>query len=231
MALLSELVAICEEQGVDAGATLRIFARRLRDAGRISKAGRGRGAAHMSFQDAARFLIACAATDHPERAVEAEFAFSNLVLAEDGSVEGEAFQLSPMLAPKLDQGLAQTLIAIADDTAYAAFRAEHAERAARLGPAVFETTLPRSISLMVRRGSLSARLRVLDTEYAYQHPTVAEVVAASNYDAQLPLLEALDREMRRFRNGKNILAELDADLLRAVAYLVAGKRRKPASPS
>src|SRR5689334_10900765 len=102
MALLSELVATCEAQRLDAGSTLNVFARRLREAGRITKAGRGRGAAHMTYLDAARFLIACAATDHPERAADAEFVFSNLVRSEEMGIIDADFPMTKDNAPTLD---------------------------------------------------------------------------------------------------------------------------------
>jgi len=73
---LSDLVSILADRGVDSPSTLALFSRRLREAGRVSKAKRGKGAAHMTYRDAARFLIAVFATDHPERANDAEQFFS-----------------------------------------------------------------------------------------------------------------------------------------------------------
>ncbi len=76
MAKLSDLVSVLAAHEVDALGTLNLFSRRLREAGRVSKAKRGRGAASMSYLDAARFLVAVGATDHPERAIEIERFFS-----------------------------------------------------------------------------------------------------------------------------------------------------------
>ena len=76
MAKLSDLVSVFAFHGVDAAGTLTLFSRRLREAGRVSKAKRGRGAAAMTYLDAARFLIALGATDHPERVQEVEPFFS-----------------------------------------------------------------------------------------------------------------------------------------------------------
>lgn len=57
MALLSTMVErIAEVEGVETAYASGI-ARYLREAGLLTQAGRGRGAAHMSKQDAARFII------------------------------------------------------------------------------------------------------------------------------------------------------------------------------
>lgn len=217
MALLSELVAVCADQRVDSPATLGMFSRRLRESGRISKAGRGRGAAQMTFLDAARFLVACAATDHPEQAADAEFQFSNMVWSNDG-VYGTKFQLTAETAPTLDAALARVLEAIADGSIGAAQLAEDRKRDPQFG-----TRIPPIFSLIVFRGAVSARLRVLDGNYMFQHPTLAAIVAAKDYQVQKPLTQAFERETHRFRSGKNLMAELDASLLRAVADLISNK--------
>lgn len=216
MALLSELVTTCEAQRLDTRATLGVFARRLREAGRLSQFGRGRGAAHMTYLDAARFLIACAATDHPERAADAEFQFSNAVFSPSG-MQGE-FPLDAKNAPTLDVALAKVLEAIADGTIDAAQL--DADKARSADPLI---RTPAIMWLIVRRGGVSASLRVRDGTYHYQHPTLVAVTAAKDYQAQKPLIEAFDRETHRFRSGKNLTAELDSRLLRAVANLIAGK--------
>ncbi len=62
MALLSELVGvIAEVEGLEESFVVGV-ARYLREAGLISQAGRGRGAAKMQVQDAARLLIAVNST-------------------------------------------------------------------------------------------------------------------------------------------------------------------------
>jgi hypothetical protein len=102
MAKLSDLVSVLAAHEVDAFGTLNLFSRRLREAGRVSKAKRGRGAASMSYLDAARFLIAVGATDHPERAIEVEQFFSNaLPFCMPSRVEG----LPPVLADIFDLDL------------------------------------------------------------------------------------------------------------------------------
>jgi len=76
MAKLSDLVSVFAFHEVDTSGTLNLFSRRLREAGRVNKAKRGKGAATMTHLDAARFLIALGATDHPERVQEIEPFFS-----------------------------------------------------------------------------------------------------------------------------------------------------------
>lgn len=219
MALLSELVATCEAQRLDAGATLNIFARRLREAGRISKAGRGRGAARMTWLDAARFLIACAATDHPERAADAEFVFSNLLHSGDG-IADEGFPITKDEAPTLDLALAKTLEGLGsgkiDAIASVRWKEQHPEV-----PNVF----PTKVWLILPRGGAAANLRVLYGSYQFHHPSLAAVIESVNrggYPAQKIAQEAFERETHRFRTGKNLTAEFDGELLRAVAKLIAG---------
>ncbi len=220
MALLSELVATCEAHRLDTGATLNVFARRLREAGRISQAGRGRGAAHMTYLDAARFLIACAATDHPERAADAEFVFSNLV-------RGDAIRTDPDFtapkekAPTLDIALGGALAGLGnggiDAKASERWRKEFPE-----GPHVPIV----HVELAVRRSSAGANLRILDGEYLYNHPAARAMfdsVGGGGYPVQKVAGEAYERETYRFATGKNLIAVLKTPLLRAVAQLVAGK--------
>lgn len=71
MALLSTLSkAIAEAEGLEE-TTVSWVARHLREAGLISQAGRGRGAAHMKASDAANLLIAVNGSDNAKNAVGA----------------------------------------------------------------------------------------------------------------------------------------------------------------
>lgn len=71
MALLSTLSkAIAEAEGLEE-TTVSWIARHLREAGLISQAGRGRGAAHMKASDATNLLIAVNGADNAKNAVEA----------------------------------------------------------------------------------------------------------------------------------------------------------------
>ncbi|KFB08847.1 hypothetical protein EL18_03101 [Nitratireductor basaltis] len=219
MALLSELVATCEAQRLDTRGTLSIFARRLREAGRISQAGRGRGAAHMTFLDAARFLIACAATDHPERAADAEFVFSNLVHSGERGMDAD-FPLTKEEAPTLDLALAKTLEWLGTGKIDAVASARWKEKFPE-GPH-FPSAF---VWLILPRSGAAAQLRVLDGRHSFHHPSLAAVmdsVSGGEPAARNVAEEAFERETRRFRTGKNLTAEFDSKLLRAVANLIAG---------
>lgn len=206
MAILSDLVAICAHHRLDTEATLGLFSRELREAGRVSKAGRGRGAAKMTFLDAARFLIACAATDHPKRAADAEAVFSS-TLSETGKQSS---------AP-LDTALAATLASIADGSLDAAEKA----RAEAAGLSHWVVML----SLDVFRSGVSAVLHAGESKVTYRHPAAIDMLAAENHETMLALSRAWERETERFTNGKNLHASLDAPLLRAIAHAVAGNER------
>lgn len=77
MALLSALVkAIADVEGIDE-VQVGWVARHLREAGLISQAGRGRGAAHMTSTDAANLLIGVNAAYSAKEAVAAVQSFGN----------------------------------------------------------------------------------------------------------------------------------------------------------
>ncbi|MFT0862285.1 hypothetical protein [Ancylobacter sp. G4_0304] len=222
MALLSELVSLCAEKKLDTAPTLTVFARRLREAGRLTQAGRGRGAAHMTFLDGARYLISCAATDHPERAVDTEFVFSNLI--QKGGLVDEAFPLSGDNASTLDVALAKTLEALSDGT----IDRIASERGKEQHPGL-PGMAPAFVWLRLPRNGSAAELRVLGGSYHYYHPSLAalvESVNAANHEAQKVAQAALERETYRFVTGKNLTAELRGDLLRSVAELIGAPRKR-----
>lgn len=79
MALLSALVkAIADVEGIDE-VQVGWVARHLREAGHITQAGRGRGAAHMSSSDAANLLIGVNAASGAKNAAEAVSLYRNLL--------------------------------------------------------------------------------------------------------------------------------------------------------
>lgn len=218
MAIISDLVTICAEHRLDGAPTLTVFSRELREAGRLSQAGRGRGAAKATFLDGARFLIACAATDHPKRAVDAESVFSN-TLFESGTERlsrSETTFVRPEDAePTLDLALAKVLSAIADGS----LDQSEKDRAQAEGHTFRLDTM---LSLDVFRSGVSVVLRAGSTDLNYGHPAKLQMVAAKHSDTMLALAEAWERETERFRSGKNLHATLDAPLLRAVAYAIGG---------
>ncbi|MDR2312617.1 MAG: hypothetical protein LBE54_16725 [Brucellaceae bacterium] len=219
MALLSELVATCEAQRVDTAATLNVFARRLREAGRVSKAGRGRGAAHMTFLDAARFLVACAATDHPERAVDAENFFSNLRLTGNNQQDPN-FHLDDKQHETLDAALAKVLEELADGRLLDIARKEKEAQfpGVPVPPSFF-------VWLILHRGG-SAYIRVQNSNYVFQHPLLAHTANTSDFSNLRDVNKIFEEETHRFRTGKNLSAELELPLLQAVADLIAGKSHK-----
>ena len=217
MALISQLVSLLEAHRVDAGPTLTLTARRLREAGRLSQSGRGRGAAHATHLDAARLLIALAGTDRPERAVDVESVLSGMVRTPpDGAAQpDEAFQMNPDLFPTLDGTLAETLRALGEGEAgkAAAARREH------YGPA------PVHCWLRLWRDASNAEIRFLDGRYRFQHPALAAVVRAPDHVAQTAAVQEFERATNRFRTGKHLTAEFDGELLKSVADLIARRSK------
>lgn len=83
MALLSRLVkTVAEVEGVDEAYVAGV-ARYLREAGLLSQAGRGRGAAQMTPQDAVHLLIGLNASSMAKDAPEAVRSFKGLVVVEN----------------------------------------------------------------------------------------------------------------------------------------------------
>lgn len=78
MALLSTLVkTIAEVEGLEETQVAWV-ARHLREAGLLSQAGRGRGAAHMEVRDAANLLIAVNGSTTPKQCADAVLNFRSL---------------------------------------------------------------------------------------------------------------------------------------------------------
>lgn len=202
MALMSELVEVGAKEGLDKASTLKVFARRLREAGRLSQAGRGRGAAHMTYLDASRFLIACAATDQPEQAVDAEALFSNLT-------DDNRQTLDVVLAEFLENLAGGKVDADAD-----------------AGPHPEVVKLPPVCHLIVNRGYLGAQLRVNDNRRVFRHPALHELVASTvgetDHDRQRQMAYEFGEAALPFRSAKNLSAELGLRIFRAFASLIAG---------
>ncbi|MHC2089013.1 hypothetical protein [Methylobacterium sp. CM6244] len=89
MALLSTLVkAIADVEGLDE-VQVGWIARYLREAGLITQAGRGRGAAHMKVVDAVHLLIGVNGSSSAKQAVEAVHRFSRLQLRSNAAYMDE----------------------------------------------------------------------------------------------------------------------------------------------
>lgn len=214
MALLSDLVAICAEHRVDTEATLNLFARRLREAGRVSKAGRGRGAAKMTFLDASRFLIACAATDHPERAADAESTFSALVNNARETTGGKGRGDREGDGSLLEESVTTLLSSIADGSFDLALRKRG-----------FKFAVEAPLQLSLFRGAAACNLEAGGVILRFAHPAMVDLMVNRPTSPEDPRVLAYEQEMLRFRTGKNLSAELNGDLLRAVASAISGAKQ------
>ncbi|WP_156635395.1 hypothetical protein [Methylobacterium sp. Leaf123] len=109
MALLSTLVkAVAEIEGIDE-VQVGWVARYLREAGLLSQAGRGRGAAHMSATDAANLLIGVNASSAPKDAVRAVEVYRELVCTDSigdiSSEDGSIFALGTSFGDSLEMAI------------------------------------------------------------------------------------------------------------------------------
>lgn len=210
MATMPELIEVLEEYRVDTGATLELFGRRLREANRITKGKRGRGAAHMTYLDAARVLIACAATDHPERAADSEYEFSNTILSDS---DGPELTLDSALAELLEKIASGELMKDAGPATLA-----HAR-----DPKKQHVPIPPIVSLIVWRAGVQARLQVQDCIRVFRHRSLIAVTKALADGGMMERAKDYEHATARFRSGKNPTAELGFGLFQAVAKLIAGK--------
>ena len=80
---LSEILTVPAE-------TITVFDRVLKDAGLLTKGGRGRSAPHRTALDTARILIALLSTASPARAAEATADFCSLVELDEAPTAGRA---------------------------------------------------------------------------------------------------------------------------------------------
>ncbi|WP_374146836.1 hypothetical protein [Sphingomonas sp. 28-63-12] len=216
MARLSDMVALMEEHRVDTGSTLNLFARRLREAGRISKAGRGRGAASMTFTDASRFAIGCFATDHPEQAPIAEAAFSATVLTDIGIVTGQ-WQLEASEGEPFDRALAKLLQALSRNEPAAERAAKAAEAKAEGKGGLY---LRPQFDVEISRSGVSAAIRGGGSHWIFHHPKMAAMISAETYLEAAALEAEFNSATLPFRTGKNVKVGMDARLLYALADLV-----------
>lgn len=223
MATMPDLIDVLAEHRVDTPSTLELFGRRLREAGRVTKGKRGRGAAQMSFLDASRFAIACFATDHPEQAVDAEHVFSGFLLADFRHAPGSKLGVSINRQdhPTLDLAFAAVLKALASGKIDQA-ALDEAEAEGR------QLAFHRLPELVLDRGGGWAQLSLFgaSNNWTFRHPALVEMTATIGagrwQDEGEARQAALDRETFRFRTGKNLRATMKPDLVRALAAVVAG---------
>lgn len=158
----------------------------------------------MTFMDAARFAIACLATDHPERAADAEIFFSNLAFSNSRALGGSTVSHSP--GETFESGFASLLR-----------QAAHGQ-------------LNQPLSAIVERGTPIARIRAGDIEASFAFTPAIDAPtwgAADNLHGDLAAHEAWAVDAyapaQRFRTAKNLVAIFEDDLIRALAKLVAGE--------
>lgn len=195
MAKLSDLVGVLGAHYVDAPRTLHVFARRLREAGRVTKAKRGFGAADMTHRDAARLLIACGATDHPERAAECEQFFSvnlpgTLTESDEALMEVHQRQLS------LDEAVALLIEACPD------MPNEDKSR----------------LCLEICRSSGCATIYTRHGSLTFERPEIAGWFASTGLDQAE--WRAAGEGASRYATGKNLKASFYYPLLNALALAV-----------
>jgi hypothetical protein len=228
MALVSELNAATAAALTYPLPTVAMFSRVLREAGLISKKGRGRGAAHATPIDGARMLIALLTTPTPfaggrmAQAVDCVTDFGGLVQDEGYNAElvhgvpNSGFTLAAAYGlPKrhtFEQAVAAILAGFAEDRFAECFKA---------------ATSPR-IEVMVLDWALGATIRMGPNVYHY---TFAGLVDANTERDKLArAADDYAKVVSKYKRGIKSRRIVETGVLSDIATVINGPR-EPARPS
>jgi hypothetical protein len=219
MGTIPDIIRVMAAHQVDKEPTLRLFARSLSAAGKLSEPRPGPGGTLATLRDAARLLIAVAATDKPRDAARCVDVFGGMVWESAMVREGARQWLRQEDEPTLERGLAAALGALGAGEVHRyneiVLRAEN-ERPT-VPAIVFKT--PPVVQFDLSRNGSGAAINICGATVRYIHPLLAAQFNKT-YDEALVLSEEYERATADFRTGKSLRAFLDEPLLTAVARAV-----------
>lgn len=208
MALISELNVATAEAIDYPLPTVAMFSRVLREAGLISKKGRGRGAAHATPVDGARLLTALLATPSPfaggrmPQAAECVADFGDLVIeGYDGEYAGSGFLISAYGLPRchtFEQAFAAVIAGFAEERFAAFFKAAKLQR----------------LEVELLDFALGATIRLAGNTYHYgfaMHPPLEKASAD------------LVRVSSKYKRGIESRRMIGFDVLRKIAAVINGR--------
>lgn len=226
MGTIPDIIRAMAAHQVDKEPTLRLFARTLSAAGKLSEPRPGPGGTLATFRDAARLLIAVAATDKPRDAARCVDVFGAMVWESEHTTSGSRQWLRQEDEPTLERGLATALGALGAGEVHRyndIVNSRHFESDGR-NPS-FVIKLPPVVQFDLSRNGSGAAVNICGTTVRYIHPLLAAQFGKT-YDEALALSEEYELATSDFRTGKNLRAFLDEPLLTAVARAVHVGLRK-----
>jgi hypothetical protein len=214
MALISELNAATAEALTPLPLpTVAMFSRVLREAGLISKKGRGRGAAHATPLDGARLLIALLATTSPSQAADCVTDFGALVQKESYNahvVAGSAFTLSAAYGlpsrHTFEEALAAVIAGFAEDRFAACTKALNYTR---IEIRVWDTG--------------TAAIQLNGNTYNYQFAAFVDC-PSNDPDALDKAVTDFGPIASKYERGIKSLRSVETDVLRKIAAVINGPR-------
>lgn len=232
MALVSELNQVMADALTFPLPTVSIFSRRLREAGLISKKGRGRGAAHATALDGARLLIPLLANSSAAQAPECVRDFGGLIQdyrmevgrAVAGPNGADQTEMSGFTIDKayslsrhhtFEEALAAIIAGFADDRFVTAFLS--AAKKYEVGNNNF--TLLSWMEISVHDTALGAAIRLGGNEYHYTYKSMVNVPDGK-------LIECADEfsaVASKYTRGIKSRREIGTEVLRKIALVINGR--------
>jgi hypothetical protein len=222
MALVSELTEVTAKALGYPLPTVRLFARRLREAGLLSEAGRGRGAAQATPLDAARLLIALLATQSPSRAAGCVVDFGGLALYDRR--ESAKMNLTPDIyglpeSHTFEQAVGAIIAGFAQEgfgKAYRAAAASHPRRPGGYSPPV--------VHVEVWETLLMGFIQIEATRDNYNF---APLVACGDKAVPEKVTRAYMAAVKKYRRAIHSTRSVELQTLKTIAAVVNGSDPLP----
>ncbi|MGA7676208.1 MAG: hypothetical protein WCA78_14325 [Rhizomicrobium sp.] len=237
MALISELNGTISDVLRIPLPTVAMYSRRLREAGKLSEKGRGRGAAHATPLDAARLLIALVVDLGPARSTEVVTDFGGLQLS-------DALEIEPSRAPVAKNVIESVSIRLFGayelpeehtfEEAFAAIIAGFANErfalawtaATRAIPGLNNTIqqfIAPDCSVVVMDTSLQASIHLNGNRYHYASEAMRRLLRSTSWQDHERMFEEFERGVvSKYRRGINSTRSIPFEELRKIAAVVNG---------
>jgi hypothetical protein len=218
MALISELNKVTADALTFPLPTVTMYSRVLREAGLLSKKGRGRGAAHATSRDGARLLIALLVTPSPSQAAECVKDFGALVCSDGVAYEGSAF--TPEIAYELPKRhtFEQMVASIIDGFSHERFAKCIEQEIGRQKNPLLRA--PPRITVGVLDTAMAAGIEIGSNHFRYSFGEMVDCPAGQ------PLKRAFakfERAVSKYRRGIDSRRSVDTGPLRKIAAVINGR--------
>ena len=218
---LSEVLNIPER-------TVTVYDRVLREAGLLSKAGRGRGSVHRSPLDTARLIIALLCTSAPARAAEAVLDFGALEYSEMEAVPPSPLDLEKLCGEPFGgtHTFEDAVTAIVAGFGRVEFR-EMLEANTNKNPNA-NPAWDNDIGIMVYDTNFTAEINVQGHWYKYQHPDLLDSFEAKSLHSEGDDKLAYRTVLEKYR-GIPSVRRIAMPMIKPIAEFIAGDQTGPAA--